>query len=104
MSPLEPFRNQMVPISGLSNWEAEPRGEGGGAHSRIGPSWLSGSRPKRTEGSDYRCGITADQVAARELGKDTPLPSIELDRRSGLPRRQLRERLQLRVHQHAVLA
>jgi hypothetical protein len=78
MSPLERFRNQMVPISGLSNWEAEPRGEGGGVHSRIGPSWLSGSRPKRTEGSDYRCGITADQVAARELGKYTPLPSIEL--------------------------
>ena len=47
-------------------------------HSRIGPSWLSGSRPKRTEGSDYRCGMTADQVAARELGKSTPLPSIEL--------------------------
>ena len=78
MSPLEPFRDQLVPISGLSNWEAEPRGEGGGVHSRIGPSWLSGSRPKRTEGSDYRCGTTADQIAARELGKHTPLPSIEL--------------------------
>jgi hypothetical protein len=78
MSPLEPFKDQLVPISGLSNWEAEPRGEGGGVHSRIGPSWLSGSRPKRTEGSDYRCGVTADQVAARELGKQTPLPSIEL--------------------------
>jgi hypothetical protein len=78
MSPLEPFRDQLVPVSGLSNWEAEPRGEGGGVHSRIGPSWLSGSRPKRTEGSDYRCGITADQVAARELGKSTPLASIEM--------------------------
>jgi hypothetical protein len=78
MSALAPFRDQMVPITGLSNWEAEPRGEGGGVHSRIGPSWLSGSRPKRTEGSDYRCGITADQIAARELGKGTPLSSIEL--------------------------
>ena len=78
MAPLEPFRSQLVPIAGLSNWEAEPRGEGGGVHSRIGPSWLSGSRPKRTEGSDYQCGVTVDQVAARELGKSTPLSSIEL--------------------------
>ena len=78
MKPLEPFRNQLVPVSGLSNWEAEPRGEGGGVHSRIGPSWLSGRRPKRTEGSDYESGTTADQIAAMTLGKDTPLPSIEL--------------------------
>ena len=78
MSPLEPFRDQLVPITGLSNWEAEPRGEGGGVHSRVGPAWLSGRRPKRTEGSDYECGITVDQIAAKELGKDTPLPSIEL--------------------------
>jgi hypothetical protein len=78
MKPLEPFRDQLVPISGLSNWEAEPRGEGGGVHSRLGPAWLSGRRPKRTEGSDYECGTTADQIAAVNLGKDTPLPSIEL--------------------------
>ena len=78
MRPLEPFRDQLVPITGLSNWEAEPRGEGGGVHSRVGPSWLSGRRPKRTEGSDYECGITVDQIAAKELGKDTPLRSIEL--------------------------
>jgi len=32
MSPLEPFRDQLIPITGLSNWEAEPRGEGGGVH------------------------------------------------------------------------
>ena len=33
--------------------------------------------PKRTEGSDYECGITVDQIAAKEL-EDTPLRSIEL--------------------------
>jgi hypothetical protein len=78
MRPLEPFRRQMTVVSGLSNWEAEPRGEGGGVHSRVGPAWLSGQRPKRTEGSDYACGTTTDQIAARELGRETPLPSIEL--------------------------
>ena len=44
MSPLEPFRDQLIPITGLSNWEAEPRGEGGGVHSRVGPAWWSYTR------------------------------------------------------------
>ena len=34
--------------------------------------------PKQTEGADVRAGITADQLAARHLGRDTPLPSLEL--------------------------
>ncbi len=33
---------------------------------------------KRTEGADVENGITADQIAASVLGKDTPLPSLEL--------------------------
>ena len=35
------------------------------------------------------------------FGKDTPLPSLELAHRPQLPGRQLRERLQLRLHEHA---
>ena len=34
--------------------------------------------PKRTEGADIRNGISADQIAAAEIGKDTALPSLEL--------------------------
>ena len=41
-------------------------------------SWLSGARVKRTEGADVENGVTADQIAAAALGKDTPLPSLEL--------------------------
>ena len=41
-------------------------------------SWLNGVHPKWTEGADVRAGTTADQIAAAELGKDTPLPSMEL--------------------------
>ena len=40
--------------------------------------WLSGAIAKPTEGEDIYLGTTADQVIAREIGQDTPFPSIEL--------------------------
>jgi Protein of unknown function (DUF1552) len=76
--PLVPFRDQTVVVSGLSNFTAEPLGEGGGPHTRVHAAWLSGTRPLRTEGADVRCGVTADQIAARVLGKETQLLSLEV--------------------------
>jgi hypothetical protein len=31
-----------------------------------------------TEGTDYQLGTTVDQIAAQQIGKETPLPSLEL--------------------------
>lgn len=76
--PLRPFREQTVLLSGLSNFTAEPKGEGGGPHTRVHAAWLSGTRPKRTEGADVQCGVTADQIAAQVLGRDTQLSSLEV--------------------------
>ena len=53
-------------------------GDGNGDHTRGTATWLNGVHPKWTEGADVRAGTTVDQIAARELGKDTPLPSLEL--------------------------
>jgi hypothetical protein len=78
MAPLEPFKQQLVIVSGLANKAAESQGDGGGDHARSGPSFLSGVHPKRTEGEDVRAGITADQIAAQHISQDTPLPSLEL--------------------------
>ena len=47
-------------------------------HSLSPTTWLSGVRPKPTQGVDAFAGITADQIAAQHIGQDTPLPSIEL--------------------------
>jgi hypothetical protein len=41
-------------------------------------TWLSGVRPKATQGPDAYAGITADQIAAQRIGQDTILPSMEL--------------------------
>jgi hypothetical protein len=78
LAPLEPYRDQMVVISGLSHPMGEALGDGAGDHSRGTATWLSGVHPKHTEGSDLRNGTTVDQVIAAELGKQTALPSLEL--------------------------
>ena len=78
LAPLEPFKDQVVIPAGLSQKMAEAFGDGNGDHSRAGSVYLSGVHPKHTEGADVRNGITADQVAARELGRDTRLRSLEM--------------------------
>ncbi len=78
LEPLAPFRNQLVVVSGLTHAQAETLGDGNGDHTRGTATWLNGVHPRWTEGSDVQAGMTVDQIAAQELGKDTPLPSLEL--------------------------
>jgi hypothetical protein len=79
LAPLEPFRDRLLVVSGLDHNQAEAGNDGAsGDHTRGTSSWLTGVYPKRTEGADVRNGISADQIAAPVLGKDTALPSLEL--------------------------
>ena len=78
LKPLEPYRDQMVVVSGLSNRGLVSTNEGGGVHTRAHGGWLSGVLPKRTEGADIAAGKTIDQYAADTLGADTSLRSLEL--------------------------
>ena len=78
LQALEPFRNDMVVLSGLSNKGAETQSEGGGVHTRVHTAWLSGVRPKKTEGADIEAGTSIDQMAAAKIGADTPLRSLQL--------------------------
>ena len=78
LKPLEPLRDDIVVVSGLANKGAENLSEGGGVHTRVGAAWLSGIRPKKTEGADIEAGTSIDQMAAAVIGKDTPLNSLQL--------------------------
>jgi hypothetical protein len=75
---LAPFRDQLIIPTGLSQNQANAFGDGNGEHTRAAAVWLNGVHPLRTEGADVRAGTTVDQIAAAELGRDTPLPSLEL--------------------------
>jgi len=79
LKPLAPFRDRVLVVSGLDNKEADALpGEGAGDHSRGPATWLSGVHAKKTEGVDIQAGVTMDQIAAKELGRDTQLASLEL--------------------------
>jgi len=79
LTPLEGYRDRLSVISGLAHHEADAHDDGAnGDHTRSVASWLTGVHCKRTEGADVENGISADQLAARVLGQETPLPSLEL--------------------------
>ena len=75
LKPLEPFREgTWIVVSGLGHRAADTS-----AVQSLSPTtWLSGVRPKPTQGVDAFAGITADQIAAMRIGQETPLPSIEI--------------------------
>jgi hypothetical protein len=74
LKPLEPFRDRLNVVSGLGHRAADTTA----VHSLSPTTWLSGVRPKATQGVDAYAGITADQIAAQAIGQDTILPSMEL--------------------------
>jgi len=80
LQPLEPFKDQVVVVSNLAHAMAGPAGPGdnGGDHTRCPAVYLNGVHPKRTDGADIRAGVTIDQMAAEQIGQQTPLPSLEL--------------------------
>src|SRR5215204_2491893 len=79
LTPLAPYRDRLTVVSGLAQHQADAFDDGAnGDHTRGTSSWLTGVHPRRTEGADLRNGVSADQIAAAELGKDTGLPSLEL--------------------------
>jgi len=74
LKPLEPFRDRLNVVSGLGHRAADTTA----VHSLSPTTWLSGVRPKATQGVDAYAGVTADQIAAQQIGQDTVLPSMEL--------------------------
>src|SRR5437764_1612302 len=77
LKPLEPFREHTLVVSRLMDYNANALGDGGGDHARASASFLTGAHP-RESGSDIRAGVSADQIAAEAIGRETRLPSLEL--------------------------
>ncbi len=73
LQPLEPHRDYVTVVSGLRN----KGGESSSPHGIIEETWLNCVSP-RARNAKTGVGVTADQIAARHLGKETPLQSLEL--------------------------
>ncbi len=73
LAPLEPVKKQLTVITNLRLDKSYP-----GTHDTANAGFLSAAFAKHTESSDYYLGTTVDQVAAKQIGRDTQLPSLEL--------------------------
>jgi hypothetical protein len=75
LKPLEPFQEKLVVVTGLTR--SHP-GSQVGDHAVSAAGFLTGVWPKRTEAEDVLANTTIDQIVAKRIGQDTPLPSLEL--------------------------
>ena len=73
LSPLESVKDHLTVISNLELKNAYP-----GTHATANAGFLSAAKAKVTESTDYYLGTTVDQIAAKQIGQETQLPSLEL--------------------------
>ena len=70
---LAPVVDQLTVITNLELKNAYP-----GTHATSNAAFLSAAKAKWTESTDYYLGTTVDQIAAKQIGGQTLLPSLEL--------------------------
>src|SRR3954465_13931952 len=78
MKPLEPFREDMLVLSGLAQRNGQALGDGPGDPAGAAASYRTGVPPRKTAGADIQNGVSVDQVAAQQIGSATRFPSLEL--------------------------
>ncbi len=85
LKPLEPFRDRLVVLTGLTQNVNGLTAQSGAVHGRCATKFLTGAipRPFGQEGSDFLADVSLDQLVARELGRETQLGSLELSLESG---------------------
>ena len=74
LAPLMPHLDDVTILTNLEIRNAYTTGN----HASANCAFLSCARARRTEGTDYELGITADQIAAQHIGRQTAVPSLEL--------------------------
>ncbi|HUG73887.1 MAG TPA: DUF1552 domain-containing protein [Steroidobacteraceae bacterium] len=74
LKPIEPMRDYVTVVTNLRN---KP-GESSNPHGIIESTWLTCKNPDDRSSTGPTVGLSIDQVAAREIGQETPLSSLEL--------------------------
>ena len=75
LTPLKPLKDKLIVVTNLTR--SHP-GSQFGDHAVSAAGFLTGVWPKRTEAEDVHANTTIDQIVARQIGQDTPLPSLEV--------------------------
>jgi hypothetical protein len=77
LKSLEAFKDRVLICGGLDD-ESANLVKGGGDHARSAGTFLTCVPFKITAGADVSNAVSVDQIAARELSKETQLASLEL--------------------------
>jgi hypothetical protein len=79
LKSLEPYRQHLTIVSNTDARMAEAftAPEIGGDHFRSSAVFLTHAHPKQTQGSDIWAGTSFDQLYAQQIGKETPMPSMQ---------------------------
>src|SRR5437588_8982741 len=72
MKPLEPYRDQLITVSGM-NASGTP-----GPHLGCSCGWLNGLGAVGRQGEPILSGKSLDQFIVDKIGQEAPLPSIEV--------------------------
>jgi hypothetical protein len=78
MEAMNPLKNKIQVFGGLDLEGATAGPDGAGDHGRAGGAFLTGVRPKKTQGADFRAGVSVDQIIAQHVGHVTPFKSLEI--------------------------
>ena len=78
LEKLEPYKSDLLVLSGLTQRKAFANGDGGGDHARSLATFLTGCQARKTSGADIKVGMSVDQWAAMKVGKSTRFPSLEI--------------------------
>lgn len=77
LQPLDSLKNELLVLSNLTaNW-GRPLLVGAGDHGRALAAYMTGSFVHQSV-SNLRLGVSADQIIASAIGKETMLPSLEI--------------------------
>src|ERR1700681_2625275 len=73
LASLEPYKKYVSSFGNLEN-----AATAGSVHSFTPSTWLSATRPDTGSRTKVHMAVTLDQVIARIISQDTPLPSLEV--------------------------
>jgi hypothetical protein len=73
LASLEPVKEQVTVITNTRLQNAYP-----GTHDTSNSAFLSAAFSKHTDSSDYFLGTTVDQIAAKDMGRETQLASLQI--------------------------
>jgi hypothetical protein len=80
LQPLAGIRDQVNIFTNLSHLEADTKGDGSGDHNRAAAAWLTGvhAYDRTRPGAEIKLAASIDQIAAKHLGRETQVPSVEV--------------------------